>query len=428
MPLDAVVGVNWGDEGKGRIVDYLAPRAKAVVRYQGGNNAGHTVVNALGTFKLHLVPSGVFSEGVLSVIGPGVFIDPLAFRDEVAELERRGVRAKGLKVSERAQVCFPFHVDEDTFEEMRLGDKAYGSTRRGIAPCAGDRFLKKGILVGDLYDSSITDRVSELLSEKTAVMRCRYGRPPSLDAGAIKQWCVESAEALAPYVCDTGPLLRAILASNEVILAEAQLGALRDVYYGVYPYSSSSVCLSGFAGIGAGLPDVVPRWITGVMKAYSTCVGAGPFVTEMAPAEADRLRETAREYGAATGRPRRIGHFDAVASRYGARIQGAHEIALTKLDSLSGRDVLKICTAYSINGTHTAEFPLTPYLYRAAPVYEECEGWREDISKCRDFDHLPRAAQRYVERLQALVEKPIRLVSVGAERDALVIRQSCRQW
>ncbi|MCD0485526.1 adenylosuccinate synthase [Streptacidiphilus sp. ASG 303] len=423
MALHAVVGINWGDEGKGRMIDYLAREADLVVRYQGGNNAGHTVVNPLGTFKLRLVPSGIFNPGTVNVVGPGTVLDLESLDAELEELRERGVDVSGLLVSERATVCFPFHRDQDAWEEDRLADQPFGSTRRGIAPVYGDRYLKKALQLGELLDRGhLRRRLEPVVAWKNLANSALYPGKPPISLDAMVEWGHRFALRLRPHIRDVGTTLHEADRAGRHIIFEAQLGALRDILLGIYPFTSSSSSLAGYAPVGGGLPGGSLTRVTGVMKAFSTCVGEGPFVTEEFGAWADGLRQSSGEFGVNTGRPRRIGPFDAVASRYGARIQGATEIALTKLDSLSGAGGLRICTAYEIEGERTADFPLTHRLERARPVYEELPGWSEDLTGVRDFAGLPRAAADYVLRIEELVGVPVRYVSVGPERDQLIDR------
>ncbi|HLV64494.1 MAG TPA: adenylosuccinate synthase [Polyangiaceae bacterium] len=419
--VTVVCGINWGDEGKGRMVDYLAQDAQVVVRFQGGNNAGHTVVNQFGTFALHLVPSGIFNPGVLNVLGPGMVIDLEGLEDELTKLSARGVNTEKLVVSDRATVCFPFHKKLDEWEERRLAGRAYGSTKNGIAPAYGDRHLKKGVRVGDLLDPIGRKDVVERAVEWASLLARDIHGESGFSVEETLAWCDKHLATLAPRVCDTISVLGDAAAEGKHILLEAQLGALRDVYFGIYPYTTSSCALSAFAPVGAGLFGYRPDRVVGVMKAFATCVGEGPFVTRMEEEEANELRESAQEYGARTGRPRTIGHFDAVASRYGTRVQEATELTLTKLDSLSGRSELKICTHYSVDGRRTDVFPTTG-LDRAQPIYETMPGWSEDVSECRSFARLPRTAQDYVSRIEELVGTRIRFISVGPERSQLIER------
>ncbi|MBN1348065.1 adenylosuccinate synthase [candidate division KSB1 bacterium] len=426
MPIRIVVGVNWGDEGKGRMVDYFSKDADVVIRFQGGNNAGHTVVNEFGTFKLHLVPSGIFYQHVTNVLGPGTVINLEAAADELQQLISRGIQitSETYKISDRAIICFPFHVLQDEYEEERLGSGGFGSTKQGIAPVYGDKYLKYGIQVGAIrYPDYLKAQIGRCIELKNRLFENVYRKPP-VTVEAMFNWAMTFGGQLEPYVCDTIRLLERAQQTRQRILLEAQLGTLRDIHYGIYPYTTSSCPLSGFAALGAGLFGANDErlQVTGVMKAFSTCVGAGPFVTEIHGELADSLRETAFEYGAKTGRPRRIGHFDAVASRYGAKLQNATELALTKLDCLSGQSSLKICTHYKIGDRLIENFPITPELSLAEPVYEELQGWDDDVSKIRRFEQLPAPAKLYIQRLEALVRVPIKYISVGPERKALIVR------
>jgi len=422
MSIEVVVGANWGDEGKGRMVDYLAQDADFVVRFQGGNNAGHTVVNEFGEFKLHLLPSGVFNPNVVNILGPGMVIDLKGLADEIANLKARGI-TPNLRVSDRATICFPFHRLEDGWEEDRLGKNAYGSTRRGIAPAYGDRTMKKAIQIGELlYPERFKERLAAVCEWKLQKAERFYGRTGEFTFEEMLAWSEAAAETVAPLICDTSVLLEEGARAGKKILFEAQLGTLRDLSFGIYPYTTSSCTLAAYAPIGGGLFGRPADRVVAVVKAFSTCVGEGPFVTLMERELADQLRESAKEYGAATGRPRTIGHFDALATRYGAQVQGATEIALTKLDSLTGMPSLKICTHYTHDGKVYDRFPLNAVLEEAAPVYEETAGWSEDISGVREFSALPEAAQKYVLRIEELVQCRIRYVSVGPEREALIDR------
>lgn len=423
MSISVVCGVNWGDEGKGRIVDYLSERADAVVRYQGGNNAGHTVINELGTFKLHLIPSGVFRPGVLNILGPGMVIDLEALADEITGLERAGIDTGLIRVSDRATICFPFHQMEDGWEEERLGKNAFGSTKRGIAPAYGDRHMKKAVQVGDvLHLPRLELQLRTILEWKNSMYKGLYGQDHIVSCSEMLEWVRTFGEKTKHRICDTTILLEDYARDNKSILFEAQLGALRDIYHGIYPYTTSSCSLAAFAAIGGGLFSRMPDRVVGVMKAFATCVGEGPFVTEMSQDGAHQLREIADEYGAATGRPRRIGHFDGLASRYGALVQGVTEIALTKLDTLSGFKRLLVCTHYEVDGTPIHHFPRNVDLEKAKPVYTEVAGWMEDITGCRTFAELPNTAREYVLTLEKIVQARIRYISVGPERPQIIDR------
>ncbi len=423
MSIQVVCGINWGDEGKGRMVDYLAKDANIVSRYQGGNNAGHTVVNEHGEFKLHLIPSGIFHSDVTNVLGPGMVIDIQALTEEIDEVRSAGIPVENLKISDRATILFPYHRMEDGWEEERLSKNAFGSTKRGIAPAYGDRYLKKCIQIGELFFPDILkERLRPIIEWKNLIAKGVYGKENALDFDEVFNWVMEYGEKIKPMICDTTEFFENATKDGKTILFEAQLGALRDICYGIYPFTSSSSPLAAFAPLGSGCFSSQQCRVIGVMKAFSTCVGAGPFVTELDGDAAHELREHAGEYGAATGRPRRIGHFDALASRYGAVVQGATDIAITKLDSLSGRKSLSICTHYEYEGKRIDSFPLNAVLDRAKPVYIDMPGWDEDITSVRKFEDLPKTAQEYVLKIEELVERPISFVSVGPEREALIVR------
>lgn len=421
MSIEIVVGANWGDEGKGRMVDYLAQNADFVVRFQGGNNAGHTVVNEFGLFKLHLLPSGVFNPKAINILGPGMVIDLQGLAEELADLKSKGINPQ-IRISDRATICFPFHRLQDAWEEDRLGAKAYGSTRRGIAPAYGDRTVKKGIQIGELlYPERLKQRLADVMEWKE-LQSGLYNKNGALCFEETLAWVEKYSAVVRDLICDTTVLLDEAAKSGKNILFEAQLGTLRDLNFGIYPFTTSSCALAAYAPVGGGLFGHNLDRVLAVVKAFSTCVGEGPFVTRMNDEDANKLREIAEEYGAATGRPRTIGHFDAVATRYGVRIQGATEVALTKLDSLSGQDTLKICTHYDFHGEKTDNFPINAVLEESTPVYEEVPGWKEDITGVREFGDLPKTAQDYVLRIEELIQCRIRYVSVGPERESLIDR------
>jgi len=425
MPATAIVGANWGDEGKGKITDYLAAEADFVVRFQGGNNAGHTIINTFGKFALHLLPSGVFYPTVFNVIGPGVALNLRALLAELQGLRDRGVPPPQLKISNRAQLLLPYHQALDAYEEERLGARQFGSTKQGIAPFYADKYLKLGIQVADLYDQArLQERVEEALATKNILFHHLYQKP-IMAIETITSHLAADTEALAPYVADTLSLLHEGLATGKQLLLEGQLGALRDPDHGIYPYPTSSSPLAGFATVGAGVPPQQINRIIAVTKAYSSCVGAGPFVTELQGAAAEALRQrggSAGEYGATTGRPRRVGWFDAVATRYGCQVQGATEVALTNLDVLGYLAEIPLCTAYQIDGVHTTTFPTTGPLARAQAILTTLPGWHCDISAIRHYRDLPHQAQRYVETIEELIATPIRWISVGPERNAMIMR------
>ncbi len=425
MPATAIVGINWGDEGKGRMVDLFASEYDVVVRYQGGNNAGHTVVNRFGKFALNLIPSGIFSAGVRNVLGNGVVIDLEHLCGEVGRIREAGIpiTPENFFISQRAIICLPYHRDQDVFEEERLKGAKYGSTRRGIAPVYGDKYLKKGIQMGELLqdDDYLRARLSFILEWKNLFIQNTYGKPP-YTVDEMLGWLRTYGDPFKEYIHDVRCMLTRAQRAGENILFEAQLGALRDIDYGIYPYTTSSSPLAAYAPIGSGAPSIRLDDVIGIVKAYSTCVGEGPFVVETFGEEADRLREAGEEYGATTGRPRRVGPFDAVASRYGVQVQGATRLALTKLDVLSCLETIPVCIAYEIGGGTTRDFPFAPLLTGARPVLQRMPGWGTDVSGVRRWEDLPGEAQRYVEFAQDEMECRIDFVSVGPDRDAIIRR------
>jgi adenylosuccinate synthase len=416
--LTAVVGINWGDEGKGRMVDLLSEKYDVICRYQGGNNAGHTVVNDKGKFILNLLPSGILRPEAVNVMGGGMVIDLEHLCGEIDALKAKKVKItpENLKISDKAFICMPYHKAQDILEEDRLKDKKYGSTRRGIAPVYGDKYMKKGLRMSDLTDpESLKQKLAGIVAWKNIVLK-GYGSGGADFESAMK-WLRDFGTGLVPFIADTTEYLNDAVACGKNIMFEAQLGALRDIDYGIYPYTTSSQTLAAYALAGAGLPGAKLDCVIGVMKAYSSCVGEGPFAVEMFGEEAASLREAGTEYGAATGRPRRVGAFDVPASKYGIEVQGADEIALTKLDVLSYFEKIPVCTAYEIDGKKTTRFPTDDRLNRAKPVYEYLDGFKTDISKCRKQKDLPRAAVKYIGFLEKALGKPIKYVSVGPERD-----------
>ncbi len=419
--LTAVVGINWGDEGKGRMVDLLSADYDIICRYQGGNNAGHTVINEKGKFILNLLPSGILRDDAVNVMGCGMVIDIEHLCGEIQTLRDKGVNVTPdtLKISDKALICMPYHVRQDILEEERLADKKYGSTRRGIAPAYGDKYMKKGLRIGDLLSpGTLAHKLADILEWKHIALG-GYGQD-KLSPESMMQWLQTFGQPLLPYISDTTEYLNHAAHQNKRILFEAQLGALRDIDYGIYPYTTSSQTLAAYAPIGAGVPGVKLDSVIGIIKAYSSCVGEGPFTAELFGEEALALREAGAEYGAATGRPRRVGGFDIPASRYGVQVQGADALALTKLDVLSYLDRIPVCVAYEIDGVQTTQFPTGDRLLRAKPVYEYVEGFRSDISGCRAPGALPEAARRYVTYIENAVGCPIRYVSVGAGRDQYI--------
>lgn len=425
MKTCAIVGINWGDEGKGRMVDLISERFDIVVRYQGGSNAGHTVVNEFGKFALNLMPSGIFRPDVVNILGNGVAFDPEHLSREMETLRAQGITLspKNLRISERASIVFPFHKEQDSLEEQRLSDKKYGSTKRGIAPLYSDKYRKKTIQAGEVHDRARFEaRLHDILDWENLILRDVY-HAPACEADDLMKWCEKYLFPLAPFICDTTAFLHDASERGMSILFEAQLGALRDLDLGIYPYTSSSSPLSCYAPLGSGAPWVKIDDCLGIVKAYSTCVGEGPFVVEWFGEEAEKLREHGAEYGAATGRPRRVGPIDLVATRYGTRVQAATEIALTKLDVLSYMEKIPVCTAYKLkDGTIVRDFPFTSELYEAEPVIEYMEGFMQDVSGIRRYEDLPKAARDYIEFIEREIGCPITYVSVGPEREAIIIR------
>ena len=420
----AIVGINWGDEGKGRMVDLLTQDYDVVVRYQGGGNAGHTVINEFGKFALHLLPSGIFRKGVVNILGNGVALDPENLWDEMEKVTSQGVSItpENLKISDRASLLLPWHRMLDGLEEARLADKKFGSTRQGIAPFYSDKYQKKTVLAGELlYNPNIRQHLAELLEWKNLTITGVYGAEPVTMAD-LDAWLENFCEKIKPFICDTGAFLRDAQKQGKKVLFEAQLGALRDLDYGIFPYTTSSNAIAAYAPVGSGLPSARLDEVIGVVKAYSTCVGEGPFVCEMFGQEAEALRAAGFEDGAKTGRPRRVGPVDVVATRYGVQVQGATNIALTKLDVLSYLDKIPVCEAYELDGERTEEFPFPSRLNDAKPIITYMEGWKQDISGIRKWEDLPETARKYVEYLEAQIGCPIGYVSVGPERDSIILR------
>ena len=420
----AIVGINWGDEGKGRMVDLLTQDYDVVVRYQGGGNAGHTVINEYGKFALHLLPSGIFRKDVVNILGNGVALDPENLWKEIQQVQSQGVAIspENLKISDRASLLMPWHRDLDGLEEARLADKKFGSTKQGIAPFYADKFAKKTVLAGELlYPEYLKAHLADLLEWKNLTLTRVYGAAP-VTMEDLEKWLNDYCEKIKPFICDTGAFLRDAQKTGKKILFEAQLGALRDLDYGIHPYTTSSNPIAAYAPVGCGMPNVKIDQVVGVVKAYSSCVGEGPFTCELFGEEADKLREAGFEYGAKTGRPRRVGPIDIVATRYGVLCQGATSIALTKLDVLSYMDKIPVCAHYEVNGRQTDEFPFPCLLDEAKPVTEFLEGWKCDISGIRRWEDLPKAARDYVEYVERRVGCHIGYVSVGPERDSIILR------
>lgn len=420
--LTSIVGTNWGDEGKGRMVDLLSEKYDVVVRYQGGNNAGHTVINEKGKFVMNLMPSGILRDETVNVLGPGIVIDLEHLFGEAEQLRRGGIEIspEHLRISDRATICMPYHKLLDGLEEDRLGDKKFGSTRRGISPVYADKYMKKTIRMGDLLHwDTLRERLAGIIEWKNLTVTA-YGHAP-IELDEMMTWLEKFGKPFLPYICDTTEFLDNAMQNGKSIIFEAQLGALRDIEYGIYPYTSASTTLAAYAPTGAGVPFARIDESIGIMKAYSSCVGEGPFTCELFGEEAEALRAAGGEYGAATGRPRRVGGFDVVASRYGAKMQGCTYIALTKLDVLSYMEQIPVCVAYELGGKRIDRFPADiDELNAAKPVYEYLPGFHCDISACRKAEELPQAALDYIRYIEKAVGCPIKYVSVGAERDEYI--------
>ena len=424
MACTAIVGINWGDEGKGRMVDLLTEQIDIVVRYQGGGNAGHTVINEHGKFALHLLPSGIFRKNVVNILGNGVAMDPESLMNEIKDVADKGVAVTpaNLKISDRASLLMPWHRRLDELEEQRLADKKYGSTKQGIAPFYSDKYQKKTVMAGELfYPEVLRARLKDLMEWKNLIITGVYGAEP-YTWEEIENWLNTSCEAIKPFVCDTGAFLREAEENGKKIMFEAQLGSLRDLDHGIYPMTTSSNTIAAYAPVGAGVPGAELDRIIGVVKAYSTCVGEGPFTCEMFGEEAEKLREAGNEYGAKTGRPRRVGPIDLVATRYGVEVQAATEIALTKLDVLSYMDKIPVCVRYELNGEETDRFPFPAALGACKPVITTMKGWKKDISGVRTWADLPEEAKEYVQMIERAIRCPIKWVSVGPERESIICR------
>ena len=420
----AIVGANWGDEGKGKITDVLAAQSDVVIRFQGGSNAGHTIINQFGKFALHQLPSGVFYEHTTNIIGNGVALDIGKFLKEVEALAQRGVHPK-LLVSDRTQVVMPYHVLFDQYEEERLGGKSFGSTKSGIAPFYSDKYSKIGFELCELFDESYAyEKLKGVLDVKNMLITELY-KKPALDADELFAQLMQQRDAIAPYVGDTFHFLRDAVKNEKNILLEGQLGALKDPDYGIYPMVTSSSTLAGYGAIGAGLPPYTIKDIVVVVKAYSSAVGAGAFVSEIFGDAAQEMRMRggdAGEFGATTGRPRRMGWFDCVASRYGVQAQGATQVALTVVDALGYLDEIPVGVGYEIDGKVTRDFPTTPSLNKAKPVLEVLPGWKSDVRGITKYEDLPENCRRYVEFIEAQLEVPVTMVSNGPGRDELIRR------
>lgn len=426
--VKAIVGANWGDEGKGKITDMLAEESDIIVRFQGGSNAGHTIINDYGKFALHILPSGVFYNHTTSVIGNGVALNIQNLVDEIDSLVKQGVPQPKVLVSDRAQILMPYHILFDQYEEERLGGKSFGSTKSGIAPFYSDKYAKTGFQVNELFDDEdvLKEKVYRVLETKNVLVEHLYHKAP-IDPEEIFQELLKYREMIRPFVCDVSVFLRDAIKAGKKILLEGQLGSLKDPDFGIYPMVTSSSTLASYGAIGAGIPGYEIKEVVTVVKAYSSAVGAGEFVSEIFGAEADELRRRGGdggEFGATTGRPRRMGWFDAVASRYGCRMQGATEVALTVLDVLGYLDELPVCIGYEIDGEVTRDFPATPQLKKAKPVYTTLPGWKTEIRGITKYEDLPENCRNYIEFIEKELEVPITMVSNGPGRHEIIHRRS----
>ena len=424
--VQAIVGANWGDEGKGKITDMLAKESDIIVRFQGGSNAGHTIINNYGKFALHLLPSGVFYQHTASVIGNGVALNIPYLVKEIQSLVDSGVPKPRILVSDRAQILMPYHVLFDAYEEERLGGKSFGSTKSGIAPFYSDKYAKIGFQVSELYDEeSLKEKIGRICEQKNVLLEHLYHKP-QLDPQEVFAEMMEYRRMVDPYVCDVSAYLNEAIREGKKILLEGQLGSLKDTDHGIYPMVTSSSTLAAYGAIGAGIPPYEIREITTVVKAYSSAVGAGAFVSEIFGAEADELRRRGGdggEYGATTGRPRRVGWFDAVATRYGCRIQGATEAAFTVLDVLGYLDEVPVCVGYEIDGEVTKDFPTTTRLNKAKPVFTTLPGWKCDSRGMRSYEELPENCRRYIEFVEQEIGTRITMVSNGPGREDIIFRK-----
>lgn len=425
--VKAVVGANWGDEGKGKITDMLAEKADIIVRFQGGANAGHTIVNNYGKFALHTLPSGVFYNHTTSVIGNGVALNIPILMKEIKSITDRNVPMPKILVSDRAQMVMPYHILFDQYEEERLGGKSFGSTKSGIAPFYSDKYAKIGFQVSELFDEELLQEKVQRVSEMKNVILEHLYHKPLIDPAELLNTLHEYRDMIAPFVCDVSVFLDKALKEGKTILLEGQLGTMKDPDHGIYPMVTSSSTLAAYGAIGAGIPPYEIKQIVTVSKAYSSSVGAGAFVSEIFGDEADELRHRGGdggEFGATTGRPRRMGWFDCVATKYGCRLQGATDVAFTVLDALGYLDEIPVCVGYEIDGEVTTDFPVTYRLEKAKPVLKKLPGWKCDIRGIRNFDELPENCRKYVEFIEEQIGFPITMVSNGPGREDIIYRES----
>ncbi len=422
--VKAIVGANWGDEGKGKITDMLAAESDIVIRFQGGANAGHTIINDYGKFALHLMPSGSFNQNVVNIIGNGVALNIPALMKEMDEIVSRGVPKPKLLISERAQVLMPYHVLLDTYEEERLSDKQFGSTKSGIAPFYSDKFAKIGFQVWELFSDTLRERLEAVLEVKNLILEHVYHKP-KIDVDELYNTLLEYGKMVKPYVVNSVEYMHNAIKDGKKILLEGQLGSLKDPDFGIYPFTTSSSTVAGYGAVGACIPPYEIKDIVTVVKAYSSAVGAGAFVSEIFGEEADELRRRGGdggEFGATTGRPRRMGWFDAVATRYGCMVQGSTEVAFTVLDVLGYLDEIPVCVGYEIDGEVTNVFPTTDKLNRAKPVLEVLPGWKSDIRGITKYEDLPENCRKYIEFVEKQIGVPITIVSNGPGRKDIIFR------
>jgi adenylosuccinate synthase len=425
--VKAIVGANWGDEGKGKITDMLASEADIVVRFQGGANAGHTIINEYGKFALHLLPSGSFNPNVTNMIGNGVALDIPELIEELDEVVKRGVPKPNIVVSERAQVLMPYHIMFDTYEEERLSDRQFGSTKSGIAPFYSDKFAKIGFQVRELLgdEEELKQKIKNVLEVKNLMLEHIYHKPP-IDAEELFKTLISYRDMIKPYVINSVEFMHNAIKEGKNILLEGQLGSLKDPDFGIYPFTTSSHTIAGYGAAGACIPPYEIKDIITVVKAYSSAVGAGAFVSEIFGEEADELRKRggdSGEFGAKTGRPRRVGWFDCVATRYGCIVQGTTEVAFTVLDVLGYLDEISVCVGYEVDGTITNEFPTTDKLNRAKPILEVLPGWKEDIRGIREYNKLPENCRKYIEFIEKKIGFPITIVSNGPGREDIIFKK-----
>lgn len=423
----AIVGANWGDEGKGKITDMMAQESDVVIRFQGGANAGHTIVNDYGKFALHTLPSGVFSKRTINIIGNGVALNIPVLFDELNEVISRGVPKPKLMISDRAQIVMPYHVKFDEYEEERLGKASFGSTKSGIAPFYSDKYAKIGFQVQELFDDAyLKEKISRVAQQKNVLLKYLYNKP-EIDEDELFETLVKYREMVRPYVADVSLFLNNAIKEGKEILLEGQLGSLKDSDHGIYPMVTSSSTLAAYGAIGAGIPPYEIKKIVTVCKAYSSAVGAGAFVSEIFGDEADELRRRGGdggEYGATTGRPRRMGWFDCVASKYGCRMQGTTDVAFTVLDVLGYLDEIPVCVGYELDGKVITDFPTTRLLEHCKPVLETLPGWKTDIRGIRNYDDLPENCKNYIDFIEQQIGYPITLVSNGPKREDIIYRES----